>query len=90
MVKILKNVNNCICEKIIVFEFFPFYIGVEEKSLIYSFVEQVKLYRLVYDSISRVQHFQEKKCQKVIRQFLTLFRGVFEGASDIFTLADQQ
>jgi hypothetical protein len=72
-----------------VFELFRFYIEVEEKSLIYSFVEQVKLYRLVYKSISKVQNFQEKKCQKLIRQFLTLFTGIFEGASGIFTLADQ-
>ncbi len=52
LVKILKKARLLICEKNTVFELFRFYIEVEEKSLIYSFVEQVKLYRLVYDSIS--------------------------------------
>jgi hypothetical protein len=44
---------------------------------IYSFVERVKPYRLVYDSIGTVNDIQEKKSSKVISQFLTLFRCIF-------------
>ena len=56
----------------------------------YSYVEQVKLYRLVYDSIRTVEKLQEKSSQKVMGPFLTFFRGIFEGVLGRSTLADQQ
>ena len=47
---------------------------------IYSFVERVKLYRFVYESIGTVNDIQEKKSSKVIRggTLLLLFEKVNE------------
>jgi hypothetical protein len=47
--------------KNVVFELFPFYIGIKEKCHVYSFAEQVELYRLVYNSIRSIDNFREKK-----------------------------
>jgi hypothetical protein len=90
LVKILKNEPNFICWKIDVFWLFRFWIEIQEKCHIYSFVEQVKLYRLVYDSIWIRKEFQEKNSKKVISQFFSLFEGIFEGVLGRSTLAGQQ
>ena len=46
-----------------VFQLFRFYIELKEKCHICSFVEQVELYRLVYDSIWTVRKFEGKICK---------------------------
>ena len=48
-----------------VFWFFSFKTMIKRKCHVYSIVERVKLYRLVYDSIFSV------------KQFLTIFEGFF-------------
>ncbi len=56
-------------------------IKIEEKCHIYNFVEQVKLYRLVYDSTWTEKEFEEKSHQKWkfnFRQFLEVFMSVSE------------
>ncbi len=42
--------KHFVMSKNVVFELFPSYMGAKEKCHAYSFVEQVKLYRLVYNS----------------------------------------
>jgi hypothetical protein len=89
LVKILKKAKYFICEKNTVFGLFRFNIESIEKCLIYSFVEQVKLYRLVYKPIWIVNQFNGKNSQRIISQYLIPFRGIFKGASSIFTPVDQ-
>jgi hypothetical protein len=74
-----KKTRFSVCEVDTVFEVFRFDIKGIKKCLIYSFVEQVKFYRLVYEPFSKVQNFEEKKDEKVIGQFLTVFTGSLEG-----------
>jgi hypothetical protein len=59
LVKILKKVEDFVPKKK-VFWLFQLYIGILGKCHIYSFIEQVKLYRLVYDSIWTVRKLKEK------------------------------
>ncbi len=65
------------CQKNIVFCLFSFNVETEEKSHIYHFVEQVKLCRLVYDSIRTVEKFEEKNSQKLNVKFFAVFDGIF-------------
>ena len=44
---------------------------------IYSFAEQVKLYRLVYDSIGTVEKFEGKNSQKQKVAFFAFFDDIF-------------
>ena len=71
--------NKFYMQNVFVFWLFQFYIKLAEKHPIYSFVERIKLYRLIYDSIWTVNDIQEKKSPKVINQFLTIFKGIFGG-----------
>jgi hypothetical protein len=50
-------------QKTTVFLLFVPNIKIQEKCHIYHFVEQVKLYRLVYDSICTVEKSEEKNFQ---------------------------
>jgi hypothetical protein len=40
--------------------YFLFYIEINEKCHVVSFVEQVKVYRLVYDLFRKIKYYQEK------------------------------
>jgi hypothetical protein len=79
-----------ICKTNTVFEVFWFDIKSIEKCLIYHFVEQVKLYRLLYGPISKVQNFKEQKGQKVISQFLAIFTGSLGGVLHWTIISNQQ
>ncbi len=58
--KYWKN-SSSVMSKALVFGIFRLHIATVESRRISSFVEQVKLYRLVYDSIRIVKKFVEKK-----------------------------
>ncbi len=66
-------------QKYTVFWLFAFNIATEEKCHIYHFVEQVKLYRLVYDLIWTVQKFEGKDSQKQKAEFFCIFWWYFLG-----------
>jgi hypothetical protein len=80
-VKLLKNDKYFEVHSCTVFGLFRFYFNGEEKCRIYSFVEQVKPYRLVYDSIWTVKNLGRKNSQKVIGKFFAIFKGVFGGCN---------
>ncbi len=69
--------GNHICKKNTVFWLFVSNIETEEKCHVYHFVEQVKLYQPVYDSIWTVKKFQEKNSQKLKLDFFAFFDGIF-------------
>jgi hypothetical protein len=54
---------NRVGQKNSVFPLFRYYLMIENKCHICSFVEQVKLYRLVYHSIWTMKKFKQKKFQ---------------------------
>jgi hypothetical protein len=61
-------------------------------SLIYDSMEFAIAKKSTSGAISllmRSHPLMEKNSQRIISQFLALFRGIFEGASGIYTLADQ-
>ena len=75
-------------QKTTVFWLFVPNIKIQEKCHIYNFVEQVKLYRLVYDSIWTVEKFERKKFTKLKVEFFAFLDGIFEGVSGWLALAD--
>ena len=67
-----KWTDFCEVEKT-VFLVFRFYIGVDERCHIYSFVEQVKLYRMVYDLVFNSNKFFEKNHKNWKLNFSLIF-----------------
>jgi hypothetical protein len=86
-VKILENDKYFEVHSCTVFELFRFYFKGEEKCHVYGFVEQVKPYRLVYDSIWTVKNLGRKNSQKVIGKFFIIFKGVFGGVTYRFVVS---
>ena len=81
LVKILGKSWNRICKKNVVFWLFAFNIETEEKRHVYHFVEQVKLYRLVYNSIWTVDRFEGKNSHESKSWIFCIFHAIFEGVS---------
>ena len=64
-------------QKTTVFWLFVPNIESEEECHVYHFVEQVKLYQLVYDSIWTVEKFEGKNSQKLKVEFFAFFDDIF-------------
>jgi len=76
------------CVQWTMFRFFQLYIEMKKKWHICSFVEQVKLYRLVYDSIWLKKKFREKNAQDDEGRFFTLFEDILRGVLGRSILSD--
>jgi len=82
--------NKFYMQKFFVFWLLQLYIKLAEKHPIYSCVERIKLYRLVYDSAWIVNKFQRKKSNKVKSQFSTLFYVFLKGVSSRLSPYNQE
>ncbi len=78
MVKILKSDSYSKTWSYIIFEIFQPYIGIEERRHIYSFVEQFKLYRLVYNSTLIEKKIEKNISIKEKKIFFSFFSIFFE------------